>query len=68
MFRAQQNAFDDAVGESCLEVILDLFGDPPVAGRKLDIMAGRERLVRRGALWIYTNPSFILQPRRPMRI
>lgn len=30
MFRAQQNAFDDAVGESCLEVLLDLFGDPPL--------------------------------------
>lgn len=44
MFRAQQNAFDDAVGESSW--ILELLGTA-AAGHKLDLMAE----LRRRATW-----------------
>jgi hypothetical protein len=45
MFRAQQNAFDDAVGKLCWILELELLG-VPAAGGKLDPMAKLRRSAR----------------------
>lgn len=55
MFRAQQNAFDDAVGESFMFLVSVGI---PVAGRMLDLIPELRRSARDSVtlvLWIYAN-------------